>query len=336
MRVGFNPNKDQPLQKSEYFHQIIVPVYIPNHEGYFRDSFKILQFCLESLFKTTHINTYFSIVNNGSCTEVSDYLNNLKRQNKIQELIETSAIGKLNAIFKGLSGHQFPLITIADADVLFKSEWQQATYQVFEHFPKAGAVSPVPSSKMFNYYTENIISKLMFSRKLQFSNVVNPNAMKAFAESVGNTEFYKEIHLKKYLTIDKGGFKAVVGASHFICTYRQEVFENQNQNFTNYMLGGNCMGKFLDKSVVDKNLWRLSTEDNFAFHMGNVVEDWMVKTFEDISEEKAVFDSTNFIKIKSRKFNLLNKVFSKLMAHKNFRLYFLKFKGLTKQQAANY
>ncbi|MDD3005817.1 glycosyltransferase, partial [Flavobacterium sp.] len=119
MRVGFNPNKDKVLPKSDYTHQVIVPVYIPHQNDYFKDSFQILQLCLESLFKTCHGKTYITIVNNGSCIEVVNYLNQLQQETKVQEVIHTTAIGKLNAILKGLSGHQFPLITITDADVLF-------------------------------------------------------------------------------------------------------------------------------------------------------------------------------------------------------------------------
>ena len=29
MRIGYNPHKDKPQDKSEYTHQVIIPVYIP-------------------------------------------------------------------------------------------------------------------------------------------------------------------------------------------------------------------------------------------------------------------------------------------------------------------
>ena len=156
MRLGFNPHKDKKQIKSDYFHQVVIPVYIPNEEGYFKDSFVILQYCLQSLFKTSHQKTYFTIVNNGSCDEVVDYLNSLYHKKKIQELIHSTNIGKLNAILKGLTGNQFTLITIADADVLFVNNWQEETYAVFEAFPKTGSVSPCPNSKLLKYCTTNI------------------------------------------------------------------------------------------------------------------------------------------------------------------------------------
>ena len=64
MRQGFNPHKDQPQEKSEFIHQIIIPVFIPHQHDYFKDSFKILKLCLESLFATIHAKTFITIVNN--------------------------------------------------------------------------------------------------------------------------------------------------------------------------------------------------------------------------------------------------------------------------------
>ena len=58
MRIGFNPNKDKIKEVDEYFHQVIIPVYIPNKHGYFKDSFQILVHSLESLFKTSHFFYY--------------------------------------------------------------------------------------------------------------------------------------------------------------------------------------------------------------------------------------------------------------------------------------
>ena len=77
MRVGFNPNKDKLKQNSEYLHQVIIPVYIPSHEDYFKDSLKILKLCITSVLNTIHDKTFITIVNNGSCKDVKEYLESL-------------------------------------------------------------------------------------------------------------------------------------------------------------------------------------------------------------------------------------------------------------------
>ncbi len=119
MRNQYNHKKEKKINKSDCFHQFVLPVYITNQEGYFKDSIRILKLCIESLLKTVHSKTYITIVNNGSCKEVEDYLNNLYQGGKIHEVIHTENIGYINAMLKGIAGQNFPIFTNADADVLF-------------------------------------------------------------------------------------------------------------------------------------------------------------------------------------------------------------------------
>ena len=337
MRVGFNPNKDKTLPKSDYTHQVVVPVYIPHQNDYFKDSFQILQLCLESLFKTCHDKTYITVVNNGSCIEVVNYLNQLQQEVKIQEVIHTTAIGKLNAILKGLTGHQFPLITITDADVLFLNNWQKATYEVFEAFPKTGVVSTTPSSKVLKQYTGNVIVSNLFSKKLIFKNVINPNAMMMFAKSIGNEDFYNATHLKKVLTITNKNISAVIGAGHFVATYRGSVFDFLNNRYSTFSLGGTSEALFLDKPVNDFGYWRLSTYDNYTYHMGNVKENWMQTIFENINDNDT-FEKTKF-KPKSKSSFLgvyFKNILFKFLLFKPFWKLFLQYKGLSKEEAKQY
>ena len=338
MRVGFNPHKDKVQPKSEFFHQVVIPVYIPNQEGYFKDSFEILKLCIESLLLTSHNKTYITIVNNGSYDEVTDYLNELFLKNRIQEIIQTSNVGKLNAVLKGFVGHDFKLITVSDADVLFLNNWQKATYLVFENFPKVGVVCPTPSSRSLRTYTSNIYWDSFFSKKLQFSEVKNPEALKMFGSSVGNVDFYNEFHLQKYLTISNNNEKAVVGAGHFVATYRGDIFDDIAVKYSNYKLGGNSEGIFLDIPVIKKGFWRLSTAENYAYHMGNVLEDWM-------HTKKATIQRDNFSGkvILSKKSNvskfsvfIKSRLFAKFILNKKIMRRFLIWKGLTKEEAKDY
>src|SRR5690554_4030357 len=151
MRVGTNPNKINDIITSDYLHQVIIPVYIPNQEGYFKDAFEIFKLCLESLFKTSHSKTFFTVVNNGSCDEVKEFIDQLMLKGKVHEIIHTSNIGKINAVFKGIMGHSFDYVTITDADVLFLNNWQQKTNEVFINFPNSGVVGIVPLIEMYHY-----------------------------------------------------------------------------------------------------------------------------------------------------------------------------------------
>lgn len=337
MRIGFNPNKDKKIEPSDFFHQVIIPVHIPNFDGYFKDSFQILQYCLKSLFKTSHAKTYITVVNNGSCEEVIVYLNQLQQEGKIQEVIHTTAIGKLNAILKGLTGHQFPLITITDADVLFLNYWQKATCEIFEAFPKAGIVSPSPNSKMLRYYTANVIGTTLFSKKVAFTSVKAKEDMIAFAKSIGNESLYKQIHLEKQLTITKESISALIGAGHFVATYKGVSFNKLKQRFSKFSLGGDSEQFLLDKPATDLGLWRLSTQNNYAFHLGNVKEEWMQDKLDKILSDDSIINNVVDNSIYSGVINVfLMKFFSRLIFRKPFWQLYLRYKGLTSEEAKQY
>ncbi len=336
MRKGFNPNKDKKTNELEYYHQVIIPVYIPHNSDYFKDSFKILQLTINSLLKTSHDQTFITIVNNGSSIEVTQYLDDLLNVNKIHELVHTLNIGKLNAILKGLSGSNFPLITISDADVLFLNNWQKEAYKVFESFPRTGFVCPSPSSKLLRHYTYNVIVENLFSNKMKFTSVKNPTAMKRFANSIGNPEFYNEHQLENYLTIENNNIVAVIGGGHFVGTYRGEVFKNITQKHSEFALGGTSEYEILDAPVPQNGFWRLSTHDNFAYHLGNTFEDWMDAV--EIKNSTSKIVKPILKQVKNSK--LLNKfkslIFSLLFRKKWIWKKFLVFKGLSKETAQNY
>ncbi len=338
MRIGYNPQKDKLLESNVFFHQVIIPVYIPNQEGYFKDSFTILKLCLNSLFKTCHNRTYFTVVNNGSCDEVRVYLDELFQKNKIHEVTHTTNIGYINAMLKGISGQNFSFITNADADVLFLDNWQEETYAVFAAFPKTGAVAPTPNPKTIRTLTENILFEKGITKDVKFSKVKNPQAMIAFANSIDKKTIFSKLNLEKYLTITKNDFTAVIGASHFVITYRSDVFDLLDKRFTEFVLGGGSDHIF-DYPVVKKGLWRLSTEDNYAYHMGNTLEDWMSEQVENLKDNNLVYDKVP--QLSNDKSNaLLNwfgiKIFSGMLRRKFIWRLFLRYKGLSKSEAAEY
>lgn len=338
MRKGYNPNKDKSIAPINFFHQIIIPVYIPSlSDDYFKDSFTILKMCMESLYKTCHKKTFFSIVNNGCCDEVAAYLDELFNNGTIHELIHANNIGKLNAIIKGLVGHKFQFVTISDADVLFINNWQEETYKVFEKFVKAGSVSPTPNSKMLRYLTSNILWDNFFSKTVKFTTVKNPNAMKSFAKSIGNELFFNDAHLDKYLTIGDENFRAVIGSGHFVATYRGCIFDKLDSTVFSTKMGDELMF-LLDKPVVDNGKWRLATENNFAFHMGNVVEDWMIEELKNVRYQNTLIDKIELKEFKSNRFEnwFKNRFFSKFIFQNLVWKKFIEYKGLTKEEAIKY
>lgn len=336
MRIGNNPNKDLPQDINNYSHQIIIPVYIPCHESYFKDSLRILKLCLESLFNTIHANTFITIVNNGSDILTKEYLDELWDNSKINELIHTNNIGKLNSIIKGIVGNNIQLVTISDADVLFLENWQIETNRIFKNFSKAGVVGIVPQIKTFEYQCGNVIFDHFFDQRMKFIPVLNSHAMQKFYESIGWENDYNQDYLKFGLGLEyQNNINAFIGSGHFVATYRKDIFE-EIIIYQPYKLGGTSE-KYLDNVALEKDYWRLTTQQNYAFHLGNVFEDWMLE-IKHVKKTNEVIDYKliKFKKINKTLYFIKNKLFLKILFSKSIKGLFFRWKGLSKSKSIKY
>lgn len=340
MRKGINPQKQHSIAEAPYLQQVIIPVFIPHHTDYFKDSFKILQLCITSLIKTVHPATFISIVNNGSCNDVRVYLQQLAEEGKVQEVIHTSNIGKVNAVKKAFQGHNFPIITVADADVLFLNGWQEATTAVFTSFKKAGVVGIVPQFKMFTSLSHNLLFDAFFSKKLRFTQVEEPAGMQKFYKSVGWDDDYKKVYLQKHLTLTaKNNTCAVVGAGHFVATYRQECLHLMPKEADTLKLASSSDKAAFDTPVLKAGGWRLTTCRNFAYHMGNVVEEWMQQTVAALPDTPLpVPQPLNLSPLKGSRINyfIKSRLFKKMMSYPLVYRFFIRSKGLDAATAKIY
>lgn len=286
MRKGTNPAKlEDSKVENPCFHQVIVPVYLPKLEGYYKDGLDILKMCLESIYLTVHDKTFISVVNNGSCDEVKSYLDGMLKAAKIHEVIHTSSIGKINAIAKALSGHNFDLVTITDADVLFINGWQKAVYGIYEAFPKAGMVGTTPNSKMLRYLTENIHFDNLFLKNLKFRPVAQPEKMRKFSISIDNEKMFNEVSLNKILSLKRNEVIATLGTGHFTATYKKELLHSIRKSYDLFKISADSDRTYLDIPSIKKGHWRLCTYENYTFHLGNHVDDWAIELLKDLKSK---------------------------------------------------
>ena len=335
MRIGLNPHKDKLQKESDYLHQIIIPVYIPNQEGYFKESFKIFKLCVTSLLNTIHDKTFVTIVNNGSAKEIKEYLDELHDEKKIHEVIHTQNIGKLNAILKGLSGNTIELVTISDADVLFLSNWQSETIKVFKTIPNAGVVGIVPQFKMYETNCGTLLFDNFFNKNLKFIPIKNKNALVRFYDSIGWDRNYNHDYLKFGLGLQVNDLKVFVGSGHFVATYKKDMFQ-EIKTFIGYKLGGDSE-TYLDVAPLKNGYWRVTTYDNYASHLGNAWENWM----DEISFDQQQNDYVDYNFKVNKKSNSIayfikNRLFIKFISIKWMVKLFFKWKGLPKQMIQNY
>jgi hypothetical protein len=263
------------------------------------------------------------------------YLDQLYLDAKIKEVIHTENIGKLNAVLKGIAGNNIELVTIADADVLFLDNWQSATTEIFRALPKVGVVGIVPQFNMFKNKCGNIIFDNLFNKNLKFIPIQSPEGLVRFYDSIGWDRGYNKDYLQYGLGLEQSEVKVFVGSGHFVATYKKQMFQEM-KSYLNYKLGGDSEN-YLDTMPLKYDYWRVTTHDNYAFHMGNVYEDWM-------SEIK--LDKYNRIEVDSgfkqrKRANafvvvLKNKIFSSFLGSEFISRLFYRWKKLPKTMIENY
>lgn len=340
MREGINTPRNKEVELSACSHRVIIPLHIPNEKGYYKDAFKIFEMCLISVSKTSISPLKISVISNGSCETVHAKLFPLLKEHQIDELIiETEAIGKINSILKVLRTAKERLITITDADVLFLNNWEKELLNVFNSFPKAGMVSPVPVFRTHLRLTSNIWMHYLFSKRLKFRPVKNPDAMTRFANSIGWPWLETKYKDKIATLTAKNSTVAVVGNSHFVGTYKREVFSRLPKEDSHYKLGGDSENLYTDLPVLKYGGYRLATYDNYAYHLGNVIEPWMINKFNSIGNETKLFNDFSTFKILSQNrmsYFLSEKIFKKMFKFKIVKKRIFKLKGLNDEQIKSY
>lgn len=336
MRIGKNPEKGTETTTGQFVHQVVIPVFIPDQEDYYSESFRVFKLCLASLQRTVHHQTWITIVDNGCCVEVRTWLSEQFQSGGIHEVVHAGPIGKPNAMIKGLAGNNMELVTFSDADVFFCSGWQQETQQVFRRLPKAGVVGLVPQFKMFPYCCGNVIFDMFFSGKLKFFPVKSPDDMQHFYKSIGWTESVKDQYLNNALGLDYGDWKVLVGSGHFVATYKRDIFDRIVSGFK-LKLGKGAM-LYFDRKGLKKDYWRLTTHQNFAYHMGNKPEAELEEKLLSLTPFSGPVES-GFAK-RDRQSKILVYIKSKLTPHfiKHRFVYkrFLRYFGLPSDVAARY
>ena len=113
----------------------------------------------------------------------------------------------------------------------------------------------------------------------------------------------------------------------FFDTYKGDIFESIKK-FSNYKLGGDIEFQ-IDKFALKKGYWRLTTLDNFAYHMGNTVENWMETEIQLLKNSNPV-ETISFpkrIKISKFKYFIENKLFQKIFNKKWVRKFYENWKS---------
>lgn len=279
MRSGVNPQKLKSEKNRLKYHRVIVPVHIPNlEEDYYREALTVLKSCLHSLLQTINSETTdVTIINNSSCIETTNFLRQLLKEGSVNKLVEYKEnMGKVYAVLNEARASYESFLTVADADVLFLKGWEKAVFDLFKEYKKAGVISPVPSQSLALYKNCSLFFDLYFSGQIKYDKIVKDEDCDLFLKGLGNplllTRKNAPFSWKEKQYFLKRSIKAVVGANHYVATYRREALVN-NCQFPHKKFTKGYEEKYLDEPVDRLGWYRLSTPQTFAYHLGNRLEE---------------------------------------------------------------
>ncbi len=285
--------KSQKLNIELFVHRVIIPVYIPNADGYYKNSFEVLKLSVESLLETIHSGTAVTIINNACSEEISAYLQMLLKDGRIDQLvINNQNKGKVDPVISIMKGVLEPLITVTDADVLFRNGWQEEVENIFFKIPNVGMVSPLPQPSLLRYY--NLWSWYFGLTRNCFTKKANTDldSIIKFRESISDDS--KLSSTEEYpIGLVYNDVEVILGAGHFCATYSKAITK-----FMPSVSAGNLFADaeefFLDKPVEDAGLLRLSTQKGAVYHIGNNTEPWMYEVLSDTKQKCKPVDKNKY------------------------------------------
>lgn len=272
-----NPQKKEKKIELQFQHRLIILVYLPQKEGYYKNIFDVFKLCLESAITTINSSCAITVVNNASCKEVVDFINDKYQNNEINAVIHHNEnIGKMDAIVGAARASREPLITISDVDILFKFGWQQEVEKNFNFFKNVGSVSPIAVKSTYRYANSSTLAKII-TKKLKFVLEAIPENVEDYNLYLKSLNWDKECKKEElWPIVESKNHKAILGSAHQILTINREIFfENVPKKPSLTLIGQNSVYNYCDGPIDFSGGLRLSTFNNYAYHMGNNVEEWM-------------------------------------------------------------
>lgn len=282
-RIGRHPLKVTGMPDDFKPERITVAtiVHIPTLSNYWAESLNVLRLFFQSLFASTDLPFDLMVFDNGSCTEVQDYLLGLRRDGRIQYLIlsehNLKKLGALNFLLSAAPGEY---VAYADSDVYFLPGWLETSLKVLEAFPEAGKVTALPivggdvtkiTPELYEFAVKDP------SIKVETGRIVPDQYIQAHQISIGkDLAIFISAHADRNDAVfTRNGIRAFYSTADFQFTMTrwavQSVMPLRIENDSEYF--DPIYSPILEIRLAQAGIWQLSTPDYLVHHMGNRVPD---------------------------------------------------------------
>ena len=283
-RTGRHPLKEKKIIEDQILPSsitIATIVYIPTLSNYWSNALQVLKLFFESLEKNTSHEYDLMVFDNGSCSEVLNYLDKLNKNGVIQYYVRSDKnlrkLGALNYILKSAPGEY---VSFADSDVYFLDGWLDKSLEVLKKFPEAGKVTALPiaggdTTSISSTFFELAIQDA--SIKVKTGSIIPDEYIEAHSISVGKTlkAFVEKHPDRKDTELARGNIQAYLSGADFQFTIRKDAIKDvlplTIENSQDYF--DPIYSPILEKKLDKMGWWQLSTKEYLIHHMGNEIPD---------------------------------------------------------------
>ena len=282
-RLGMNPSRGKNLDFTPPRVTVAVLVYAPHQAGYFQHRLDVTRLTLESILANTEKPYELLVFDNGSCPEMTGFLQALYNTGKIDTLILSAEnIGKLNALWRIAQAAQGEVIAYTDDDVYHLPGWLPEHLKVLDTYPNVGAVTGFYIKQRVAMSSDQTLAWVKALEEkdpsaVQRGNLIPRKWEEEYMDNAGRTEerYQSEIEGIEDVVVSLQGVKAWVSAHHFeVLVPKNVLIEVLNQ-----MLPGGWSDQLMGRMVeMDDRMdalgyLRLTTYPQTMRLLGNVIDD---------------------------------------------------------------
>lgn len=278
-----NPSRGKNLDFTPPRVTVAVLVYAPHQAGYFQHRLDVTRLTLESILANTEKPYELLVFDNGSCPEMTGFLQALYNTGKIDTLILSAEnIGKLNALWRIAQAAQGEVIAYTDDDVYHLPGWLPEHLKVLDTYPNVGAVTGFYIKQRVAMSSDQTLAWVKALEEkdpsaVQRGNLISRKWEEEYMDNAGRTEerYQSEIEGIEDVVVSLQGVKAWVSAHHFeVLVPKNVLIEVLNQ-----MLPGGWSDQLMGRMVeMDDRMdalgyLRLTTYPQTMRLLGNVIDD---------------------------------------------------------------